>query len=72
VEDVELLDKRGYLTVCLAMGGREGRVLLRKPEGIREWHRTIKVSETREERKNGQSLRWRFRNAWPTAARGEA
>jgi len=40
---VELLDKRGYLTICLSMGGREGRILLRKPEGIREWHRTIKV-----------------------------
>lgn len=41
VEDVELLDKRGYLTVSLNVG-KDGRLLLRKPEGIREWHRTIK------------------------------
>ncbi len=41
VEDVELLDKRGYLTVCLNLG-KDGRILLRKPEGIREWHRTLK------------------------------
>ncbi len=42
IEEVELLDKKGYLTVSLSLG-KEGRILLRKPEGIREWHRTIKA-----------------------------
>jgi hypothetical protein len=42
VEEVELIDRKGYLTLCLTLV-KEGRVLLRKPEGIREWFHDIKV-----------------------------
>ena len=46
ISSVDLLDKRGYLTVCLNLTAKEGsRVLLRKPEGIREWHDALKVSK---------------------------
>jgi len=41
VESLELIDKRGYLTISLLVA-REGKMLLRKPEGIREWYNTIK------------------------------
>ena len=43
VEMVDLVDKRGYLTISLLVN-REGKMLLRKPEGIREWFDMIKVS----------------------------
>jgi len=43
VEEVDLLDKRGYLTICLSLN-KDGKVYLRKTEGIREWHRNLKVS----------------------------
>ncbi|TRY72732.1 hypothetical protein TCAL_00263 [Tigriopus californicus] len=42
VNEVELLDKKGYLTVSLLLN-KEGKILLRKPEGIREWFATLKV-----------------------------
>lgn len=41
VEEVELLDKRGYLTISLTVA-RDGKILLRKPEGIREWCAALK------------------------------
>ena len=50
---MELLDKRGYLTICLTLGksglgagsgeGFGGKIYLRKADGIREWHESIKV-----------------------------
>ena len=39
---MELLDKRGYLTISLSIA-REGKILLRKPEGIRDWFAALKV-----------------------------
>ena len=42
VDEVELLDKRGYLTISLTVA-REGKILLRKPEGIRDWFAALKV-----------------------------
>ena len=42
IDDVELLDKRGYLTICVTLV-KDGKVYLRKTEGIREWFRTIRV-----------------------------
>ena len=36
VEGVELVERRGYLTLSLGMG-KEGRLLLRRTEGIRDW-----------------------------------
>jgi hypothetical protein len=41
VEKVELLDKRGYLTICITVV-REGRVYLRNTEGIRDWYDAIR------------------------------
>ena len=38
------MDKRGYLTVSLSVA-REGKILLRKPEGIREWYEALKVRQ---------------------------
>ena len=43
-EEVELLDKRGYLTICISLP-REGKIYLRKTEGIRDWHKQLKVRE---------------------------
>ena len=42
VEQVELIDKKGYLTISLSLV-KEGKILLRKPEGIREWYQDLKV-----------------------------
>jgi len=36
VETIELLDKRGYLTICINLL-KDGKIYLRRPEGIREW-----------------------------------
>ncbi|XP_040581739.1 uncharacterized protein [Lepeophtheirus salmonis] len=41
VELVELVDKKGYLTVCLSLP-KDGKVLLRKNEGIRDWFSLLK------------------------------
>ena len=43
VETIELLDKRGYLTICISLQ-REGKVYLRRTEGIRDWYNAIKES----------------------------
>jgi hypothetical protein len=41
VEGVELLDKRGYLTICISVA-REGKVFLRNTEGIRDWYDAVR------------------------------
>ena len=46
VEEVEVVDKKGYLTLCITLA-KDGKVLLRKPEGIRDWFQDIKVRETK-------------------------
>ena len=43
IVDVQLLDKRGYLTICLTLAAKDGKLFLRKPEGIRDWYQTLKV-----------------------------
>ena len=45
---VSLLTKKGYLTISLSHG-REGRLLLRRHEGIRDWFGLLKawVQESR-------------------------
>ena len=43
ITSVDLLDKRGYLTICLHLSKEGSKILLRKPEGIREWHEALKV-----------------------------
>merc|ERR1711881_481779 len=44
IVDVHLLDKRGYLTICLTLASKDGKLFLRKPEGIREWYQALKAS----------------------------
>ena len=41
IESVELLDRRGYLTLSITVA-KEGKMLLRKTEGIREWFQILK------------------------------
>ena len=42
VEEVSLLTKKGYLTISVNHT-KDGRVFLRKHEGIKEWYSMIKV-----------------------------
>ena len=42
IDSVELLDKRGYLTVCISLL-KEGKIYLRRPEGIRDWFNALQV-----------------------------
>ena len=46
INSVDLLDKRGYLTICLYLSKEGSKILLRKPEGIRDWHEALKVRKT--------------------------
>ena len=39
------MDKKGYLTLSISLA-KDGKVLLRKPEGIRDWFQDIKVPHT--------------------------
>ena len=43
IDGVSLLDKRGYLTICISLQ-REGKVYLRRTEGIRDWYNAIRES----------------------------
>ena len=43
MEEVELIDKKGYLTISLSLAKEGSKILLRKPEGIREWYQDLKV-----------------------------
>ena len=43
VISIELIDKRGYLTISLSLA-KEGKILLRRPEGIKEWFQALKVN----------------------------
>jgi len=52
IESIELLDKRGYLTICISLL-KEGKVFLRKTEGIRDWFNCIRenMQESKDWRK---------------------
>lgn len=39
---MDLLDKRGYLTICLSLV-KEGKIYLRRPEGIKDWFVALQV-----------------------------
>ncbi len=41
-DEVDILDKRGYLTICISLP-KDGKIYLRKTDGIREWHKLLKV-----------------------------
>lgn len=43
IDGVSLLDKRGYLTICISQL-RDGRLYLRKHEGIRDWFNIIQCT----------------------------
>ena len=40
VKSVSLVDRRGYLTVSLELEG-EASLVVRKPEGLRDWYNTV-------------------------------
>ena len=42
IDSVDLLDKRGYLTICISLL-KEGKIYLRRPEGIKDWYTTLQV-----------------------------
>ena len=42
VDHVELLDKRGYLTICISLL-KDGKIYLRRPEGIKDWFTLLQV-----------------------------
>lgn len=59
IDGVSLLDKRGYLTICVSQL-RDGRLYLRRHEGIRDWFSSLQCSvyESKRRRKfwvKGQS-----------------
>lgn len=45
VDQVELLDKRGYLTICISLL-KDGKIYLRRPEGIKDWFTLLQVNFT--------------------------
>lgn len=56
VEEVELVDKKGYLTVSISFG-KEHRMHLRKPEGIREWYHDVKGCADKARAKRGAVMK---------------
>ena len=56
IEAIELLDKRGYLTICITLA-REGKVYLRRADGIRDWYEAIRenMRESRARKNNRTS-----------------
>ena len=56
IEAIELLDKRGYLTICITLT-REGKVYLRRADGIRDWYEAIRenMRESRARKNNRTS-----------------
>merc|ERR1719225_687830 len=43
IEEVDLLDRRGYLVISITLSSRgEGKIYLRKTEGIRDWFNSLK------------------------------
>jgi len=60
IDGVSLLDKRGYLTICISQL-RDGRLYLRKHEDVRDWFNTIQCTayESKRRRKfwvKGQNI----------------
>ena len=56
VDGIELLDKRGYLTICISLQ-REGKFYLRRADGIRDWFEAIRdnMKESRARKNNRAS-----------------
>ena len=44
IQDIELVERRGYLTIRFNLPREGGTLLLRKTEGIRKWHQTLQVN----------------------------
>ena len=43
IDDVELIERRGYLTLRLSLPKEGGKLLLRKTDGIRKWYLMLQV-----------------------------
>ena len=44
IEEVDLVERRGYLTLRILVKNEPGRLLLRKTDGIRKWYQLIQVN----------------------------
>ena len=56
IDSVALEDKRGYLTLVLTTSiPQEGKLLLRKTEGLKDWHESV-VSCCHKERQKKTNL----------------
>ena len=75
ITSVSLLDKRGFLTICLTLGSiREGRIYLRRAEGLRDWFSLLKVGNFKQRTRNQEiitikyfSSQWIKRNQGSTS-----
>ena len=45
IDDIELVERRGYLTIRFTLPREGGTLLLRKTDGIRKWHQALQVIE---------------------------
>ena len=43
IEEVDLVERRGYLTLRILVKNEAGRLLLRKTDGIRKWFQLLQV-----------------------------
>ena len=43
IDDIELVERRGYLTIRFTLPREGGTLLLRKTDGIRKWHQALQV-----------------------------
>ena len=68
VRSVSLVDRRGYLTVVLELEGDIPGLVVRKPEGLRDWYNIVQkqvTSLTQEVTMTHLCLRWRMpRPGW--------
>ena len=46
VRSVSLVDRRGYLTVVLELEGDIPGLVVRKPEGLRDWYNIVQKQVT--------------------------
>ena len=43
IEEIDLVERRGYLTLRILVKNEAGRLLLRKTDGIRKWFQLLQV-----------------------------
>ena len=53
VRSVSLVDRRGYLTVVLELEGDIPGLVVRKPEGLRDWYNIVQKQVTTDQSNSG-------------------